>query len=812
MRNRILHVLVCLLAASQFGFSGEKNSIPVYVIHAERHDVSPELRKIPVKPRSAVVKIPGKIERLPFEQFTTLPAQKEGIDPVAQLTNGPLAIPSPSVNFEGIGQGIAGYFVSGAPPDTNGDVGPNHFVQTVNSDYAVFNKAGALLFGPIALNTLWDGFGGECENTNRGDPVVQYDNAADRWFITQFAFNVSGGDPAAPFAQCIAVSTSADPLGSYNRYSFTFADFNDYGKFGVWPDAYYGTFNMFSGSTQAFLGSKVCAFDRTKMLAGQAATAVCGDTGISFGGLLPSDLNGATAPPAGSPNYLAAIGNNVVQIFEFLPNFTNQTASFTGPVNLPTTFTRACGGGTCIPQPGTTNQLDSLADRLMANVVYRNFGSHESLVVTHAVAVSGISGVRWYEVRSPGSSPAIFQQGTFAPDSNHRWMSSAAMDKQGNIAAGYSVSSSIVSPSIRYTGRLATDPLGTLPQGENTIVAGSGSQINNITRWGDYSSMSIDPSDDCTFWYSTQYLSANGSFNWRTRIAAFRFDACSQPAQGSLLFSSATASVLENDPTAFLTVNRVNGAAGDVSVSYSATGGTATSGSDFNLPPGSVSFSDGESGSKAVSVNIVDNSESEAPETVVISLNTPTGGANIGAPGSTTLTILDDDGFYSEDFNNGTAPGWTLKQPADFNTTSGDLAGSTFKKATATSPSFGGCSICTVWGQVNIPTAGAAVSLFGWLNGKDSVEVRIFEGQDKILLKQKKSGLTRKGKVLMPINTNQNYVVRVQFDGTSFILFVDSIQKLTVPAIALPFGIVQFRVKSTTGAFSSGILRSISVY
>jgi hypothetical protein len=197
-----------------------------------------------------------------------------------------------------------------------------------------------------------------------------------------------------------------------------------------------------------------------------------------------------------------------------------------------TAFSAACsGGGTCIPQPGTSQKLDSLADRLMYRLAYRNFGSYESLVVNHSVAVgSGRSktqtvGVRWYELRNPNATPTVFQQGTFAPDSIFRWMGSIAMDKVGNMALGYSASSTSVAPSIRYTGRLVTDPPGTM-QTETVIQAGGGSQLRNLNRWGDYSSMAVDPSDDCTFWYTTEYLKANGTFNWSTKIASFKFPSC----------------------------------------------------------------------------------------------------------------------------------------------------------------------------------------------------------------------------------------------------------------------------------------------
>jgi hypothetical protein len=226
-------------------------------------------------------------------------------------------------------------------------------------------------------------------------------------------------------------------------------------------------------------------------------------------------------------------GTNSLNLWKFHVDFaTPANSTFTGPTNIPVAaFTAACaGGGTCIPQPSTKNKLDSLADRLMYRLAYRNFGTHESLVVTHSVTVSGgkrssTTGVRWYELRSPNGTPTVFQQGTYAPDSDSRWMGSIAMDKLGDMALGYSVSSGSTFPSIRYTGRLATDPLGTM-EAETSIKAGAGSQTGSLHRWGDYSSMSVDPVDDCTFWYTTEYLQTTGSFNWSTQIASFKFTGC----------------------------------------------------------------------------------------------------------------------------------------------------------------------------------------------------------------------------------------------------------------------------------------------
>jgi hypothetical protein len=265
------------------------------------------------------------------------------------------------------------------------------------------------------------------------------------------------------------------------------------------------------------------------MRAGAAATEQCFQLSSNFGGVLPADLDGATAPPSGSPEFFLNFGSNSLNLWKFHVDFSNSgNSTLAGPSVLSVAaFSEACPTGTCIPQKGTSQTLDSLGDRLMYRLAYRNFGDHESLVVNHSVNpnTGPASGVRWYELRSPNSSPVVFQQSTYAIDSNSRWMGSIAMDKLGDMALGYSVSSSTLNPSIRITTRLAGDPLNQLGA-ETTIFNGTGSQNGGLNRWGDYSAMSVDPVDDCTFWYTQEYLKANGSFNWSTRISSFKFSTC----------------------------------------------------------------------------------------------------------------------------------------------------------------------------------------------------------------------------------------------------------------------------------------------
>ena len=503
------------------------------------HDVSRPLRELAPAPYVARGTHPDS-------PLPTPPASTVG-DPAVQTAPATASAPSATNNFPGVGNGFSGpqgtFAVKSAPPDTTGAVGPTDYVQVVNSDLAIFAKStGAVIYGPVPTNTLWSGFGGYCQTTNDGDATVKYDGQADRWVVTQFA-NVSSN--TGPFYQCVAVSTTGDPTGTYRRYAFQFADFPDYGKLSVWSDGYYITFNMFSaGPAGTFQGAQSCVWERAAMLSGATARQVCYMTSPAYGGLLAADLDGPTPPPAGEANTQVALGNTSTTLanWSFHIDWTSGASTFTQNPNLIVdSYTQACNGGTCIPQPGTTNTLDSLADRLMYRLQYRNFGDHESLVVDDSVNVNSTQGVRWYELRLNGGTPVVWQQGTFSPDATSRWMGSAAMDGSGDIAIGYSTSSTGQYPSIAYAGRLAGDSAGTLSQGEAPLIAGSGSQTGGLTRWGDYSTMSVDPTDNCTFWYTNEYLPGTGSFNWRTQIGSFKFPTCN-PGPGAFTMSASPAS------------------------------------------------------------------------------------------------------------------------------------------------------------------------------------------------------------------------------------------------------------------------------
>ncbi len=458
-----------------------------------------------------------------------------GVDPLVERNNASVsAYVQPRAGSTGVGVDPNNRV---APPDTTGDLGPNHYVQWVNLRYAIYDvirdSAGQISTFQLQAgfpkqgNVIWQGFADSaCATMNDGDPIVQYDQLADRWVLTQFAVS------AQPYKQCVAVSTSPDPAGTYNRYSYSFGkDFNDFPKMGVWPDGYYITYNMFR-SGRSYVGTNVCAFERDKMLAGAAARQICTIT-TAGASIEPADLEGTTLPPAGSANPLLSISSTALNAWRYKVNWAAGTATLTGPtaVSGVAAFSRACGGGTCIPQPGTTQQLDSLGDRLNYRLSYRNFVAYEAMVINHPVATGGTTGIRWYELRNAVGAtlgtavPTVYQQGTYSPDSTYRWMGSAALDKTGGIAIGYNISSSTVKPGIRYTGRGPADPLGAMGS-EGFILDGSGSQLQTLARWGDYSTISVDPNDGCTMVFTTEYLPANGTFNWATYIHSFKLSTC----------------------------------------------------------------------------------------------------------------------------------------------------------------------------------------------------------------------------------------------------------------------------------------------
>ena len=452
-------------------------------------------------------------------------------DTVIQSTLSLLAphIPAPILNFDGIP--FPGVACNCAPPDTNGSVGTTQYVQMVNKGYQVFDKAtGNSILGPNSIQSLWTGFGGACELHGFGDPTVVFDKAAQRWVITEFA-SPNGSLPVTDY--CAAVSTSSDATGTYNRYGFHLtSNFIDYPKLGVWPDAYYLSVNLFNSSGTVYLGPQPFAFDRAKMIAGAPLTTFISfpALGGSVAPMLPADLDGRTKPARNAPNsYVGWPDAGHYNVYHFsvgVPFGTGATfTTFATPAAAP--FTVLCPTTrACVPQLGGTgsNAVDGIGDRLMYRLAYRKFrDGHESLVGNYTVKSNNVAGIRWFELRGVTAGPVtVFQESTYQPDTTWRWMGSVAMDRKGNMALGFSASDATIHPQVRYVGRLATDPINTL-SGEQHLFDGAGSQTDTVNRWGDYSSMAIDPVDDSTFWYTQEYYSTTSTFNWRTRIGNFKF-------------------------------------------------------------------------------------------------------------------------------------------------------------------------------------------------------------------------------------------------------------------------------------------------
>lgn len=528
-------------------------------------DVSPALRDMKARPAGASQ--PQEIKEIRPDRGANAPDAGYAGDGAIQQSNASksssLKIPAPSVNFEGLSNQdnfeIFGFRVN--PPDSNGEVGANHYVEIVNLVFAVYDKQGNRLLGPVDAGTLWSGFAiPDCTDPS-GDPIVLYDQFADRWILSQFTTR-GLDDPTLPFYNCVAISQSGDPTGTYYRYAFTTGfNFPDYPKYGVWNNSYIITTREFGPTVEYGIG--VYGLERNKMIHGDpnarsvrffldgndpAILPLVGD------GLLPADIDGKQKPTGDAPTPILGTQDNgagygatfdALNIWEFDVKWrSSPTASITLKAQLPVAgfdsiFPCAPSSSRdCLPQPGVSNPnhyLDILSYRQRATwrLAYRNFGTYESLVTNQSVeALPAIAGVRWYEVRRIGGTYSLYQQGTFAPnDGVHRWMGSVAQDKNGNIAAGYSVVNGVnVYPGIRYTGRLAGDPLGQMTLGEGVIANGSGVQTAFNSRWGDYTSMTVDPADDCTFWYVNEYYTAAGQASsasgWQTRIASFKLPGC----------------------------------------------------------------------------------------------------------------------------------------------------------------------------------------------------------------------------------------------------------------------------------------------
>ena len=507
--------IFCLIIATGFAQNDVSKPIvqkPVYF------DVSPPLRDMvkyaPTKADNSWKD--GEVRNHIYPYGLPSEEQKNATvnDPNLQRWFGRALSDTTIQNFDG-NTNTQGFY----PPDTYGDVGPDHYFQVVNCHYSIYNKTGTKLLGPANNSSVWNGMP---NNSNDGDAVVVYDEVANRWIFSQFSLPFSNG----PFFQMIAISQTPDPTGSWYRYQYSFSNMGDYPKFGVWPDGYYMTVNRFSASPGTYQGIAAVAFDRTKMLAGDPSAQMVEFTLPSSNeawAMLPSDCDGAF-PPMGTPNYIAYQANNHIRIYEFHVDWANTTNStFTNSLTLPVNPYNGSVNG--IQQLGTTLKLDPISGRIMYRLGFRKFSDHWSMAASGTVNVgSNVAGVRWYELRNVNLAGwTIYQQGTYSPDNNSRWMGCIAMDTAGNMALGYSISSSTMYPSIRYTGRLASDPLNTMTLAEKTIFNGQSYESYTGTgnlRWGDYSSMTTDPSAPGTFWYTQLYYLAPG-VGWQTRIASF---------------------------------------------------------------------------------------------------------------------------------------------------------------------------------------------------------------------------------------------------------------------------------------------------
>ncbi len=508
------------------------------------------------------------------------------------------AMPTPTMSFDAMTFNLNG---NGHPPDTNGDVGINHYMEGVNTSIGIYTKTTGLKATAFTFNAFWSGAGTgtACDTGNQGDPIVLYDTIGQRWIFMDFAWtNIQDG----PYYFCFGVSQTSNPLGSYYRYAIRADDaahpwLPDYPKGGVWPDGLYFSANMFDCltagcNTATYKEARVYALNLQKMESGATLTVndvQAKDTSASYFTLMPSNVRG-TLPPANTPNYFVSEDQSLFRwdVFKFHVDFTTPANStFTGPTQVTqASYVTAAGS---VPEPSPGNNSDSLAERLMFFNQYRNISGIESIWVQHTTGTASAStptGVQWAQINVTGGTvnttpvqQQIFNNGA---DGLNRFMGSLAVDQQGNAALGYSVSSSSVAPDIRYVGRLASDPLNQLPQAETTLLPSVTRSVQTgtcggsaCTRWGDYSAMTVDPVDDCTFWYANMYFPVQGS-NWVTRIGSFKFPSC---GASPTLTNTTTSLVSAPNPSTF-----------GQAVTLTAT--VTISGGGTGTPTGTVAFFD----------------------------------------------------------------------------------------------------------------------------------------------------------------------------------------------------------------------------
>ncbi len=516
-------------------FNGDMRDLPQYVTQAERDMFSnrPEL-EIEIDRPVKKVPLPGAVEP------ETLP-----------LPDIPfVAMPTPIVTFDAMNFTANG---AGWPPDTVGDVGPNHYVQAVNTSVGIYSKTGTQL-STVTFNTLWTGAGTgtPCDASHDGDPTVIYDPGRDRFIVADFAWTDTQN---GPYYECVAVSKTSNPLsGGWWLYAIRADDaahpyLPDYPKMGIWPDGLYMSTNMFDClnagcSSASYQGARAYAFNINKMVNGTALTA----NDVQFVDMtpagnhftvLPSNYRG-TSPPANTPNYFVGESQTAFawEVYKFHIDFTTPAnTTYTGPTNVSQTTYVTAASSVPNPSPGLNNE--TLADRMMMQVQYRNISGVESLWVNHTTGTaspgaSTPTGLQWAQINVTGTTvnttpvqQQIFNNGA---DGINRFIGALAVDKQGNMAIGYTASSLTLAPDIRYAGRLVSDPLNTLAQTETTMLPGVTRNVQTgHTRWGDYSAMSVDPTDDCTFWYTHLYFPVTGQ-NWVTRVGSFKHTTCTAGA------------------------------------------------------------------------------------------------------------------------------------------------------------------------------------------------------------------------------------------------------------------------------------------
>ena len=706
------------------------------VIQSSRHNTSTALRAMqyaPAKTARAPFEIPNKIAKVGGR--TDNAADKTGfVDPVHQQILGTLA-PSIGANFEGSSDddNAAQLGFRLVPPDTEGDVGPNHYLQWINSVTEIFDKDGNTIFGPTAGNVYFQGLGGDCESNNNGDPVVLYDELADRWLVSQFAVN------ASPYSMCVAISQTSDPTGAYHQYEFDFgSDFPDYPKLAIWGDSYTMTTRDFVNGA-FFGGISAIAMDRNAMLNGDPTTMVRFDNafgGTFIDGYLPADADGAISGPPLFGGH-GDDGDTTFELWELDVDWSNPgAASFN---SIPGVGISSFDGVAPDANQPNGQGLADLSFFTMHRLHVRDFGGHTSMVANHTVEVSvGVLGIRWYEFRNTGGNWTLHQEGTFSPDSDDRWMGSIAINAAGDISLGYSRSSSSMFPSIYFTGQTADQSgSGVMNVAETEIFAGSGSQ-EGANRWGDYSMMSVDPSDD-SFWFTTEYYAETASFDFKTRIASFVLD--DEPGN--------------NPPVADFTFSCT-----DLSCDFT----DASTDSDGSITDWEWDFGDGSSstaqnpghvfaaaGTYSVTLMVTDDQGDSDSITKDVSVSEPGGNAPPAASFTSACTLLSCDFTDTSTDSDGTIVSWDWDF-GDGNTSTEQnpshtyAAASTYTVSLAVTDNEGDSDTATEEVTVTDGTGGAALHVAGLRLGK-----------------QKAGGALRNGKATVTIHDENGAV----FEGAT---------------------------------------------